>query len=168
MGAVARAAVTRRLEGCCVTPAVSFDMSVGKRKHARAEMLHGGAMPEPAGVSHEQNEAGITQVERGSVNERVELACIVWRKFRSFEEGVSGGTGFFIVQGKLPPEIGIERVTAGFLVNRSEHIRIAAITWAFINFRFVEIGGEERLPRIEQAIYVGEELRMDMLAALDP
>src|SRR3989442_151978 len=59
VGAVARAAVARRLDGFRVTPAVRFDVSIGKCEHARADVFDGGAMPEPTRVSHEKNESGV-------------------------------------------------------------------------------------------------------------
>src|SRR2546425_4912486 len=166
--AVARAAVARCFDGFCVTPAVSFDVSIGKREHARADVFDGGAMPEPTRVSHEKNESGVTQVQGRGVNERIELARIKRCRVRRLEKNVSVGAGLLIVAGELPAKIRIERVAADFLVNGSEDIWLGTVARALVNFRVLDISGKEALARIEETIQVGEELGMYMLAALDP
>lgn len=76
MRAVARAAVTRRLDGASIHPFARLDVSVRKRKHAGIIVLDRGAVKKIAGIAHVKNEAGIAKVQWRDIKESEKLAGI--------------------------------------------------------------------------------------------
>src|ERR1051325_1609744 len=105
MAAVGVATVMSCLNGVGIFPMMGFDVSIGKSHRPKVRMFNARPVPEPTGVTHEQHETGVTDVEWRGINESVNTAWIDWSKIASLAESITETAVLIIVVRVVPGKV---------------------------------------------------------------